>query len=67
MTGTVVLTGTFILSTTVPVIVDAPVTIDVAEAGMGPAIEQLRAVFRPMTSFVQSLPDSAEELLQPND
>ncbi|MCD6284595.1 MAG: hypothetical protein J7M39_01620 [Anaerolineae bacterium] len=55
------------VSTTVPVIVDAPVTIDVAEAGMGPAIEQLRAVFRPMTSFVQSLPDSAEELLQPND
>jgi len=55
------------VSTTVPVIVDAPVTIDVAEAGMGPAIEQLRAVFRPMTSFVQSLPDSAEELLQPNE
>jgi len=55
------------VSTTAPVIIEAPVTIDLAEAGMGPAIEQLRAVFRPMTSFVQSLPDTAEELLQPDD
>jgi len=55
------------VSTTVPVIMEIPVTIELSEAGMGPAIEQLRTVFRPVTSFVQSLPDTTEELLQPND
>ncbi|MCJ7550078.1 MAG: hypothetical protein MUQ30_10390 [Anaerolineae bacterium] len=55
------------VSTTVPIILKVPVTIDLAEAGMGPAIEQLRAVFTPITGFVESLPDTTEELLQPND
>ena len=55
------------VSTTVPLIVRVPVTIELSEAGMGPAIEQLRAVFRPVTGFVQSLPGTTEELLQPND
>ncbi len=55
------------ISTTVPIIMEAPVTIDLAEAGMGPVIEQLRAVFTPITGFVESLPDTTEELLQPDD
>jgi hypothetical protein len=52
------------VSTTVPVIIQAPLEIKLDEAGMGPAIEQLRAVLRPATNFVQSLPDSTEDLLQ---
>ena len=55
------------VSTTVPVIMEVPVTIELSEAGMGPAIEQLRAVFRPVAGFVQSLPNTTEELLRPND
>ncbi len=55
------------VSTTVPIFMTVPVTIDLAEAGIGPAIEQLRAVFTPITGFVESLPDTTEELLQPND
>ena len=55
------------VSTTVPVVMEVPVTIELSEAGMGPAIEQLRAVLRPVTGFVQSLPDTTEELLQPNE
>ncbi len=51
------------VSTTVPVVMQVPVEIPLAEAGMGPAIEQLRAVFRPVTGFVQSLPNTTEELL----
>ncbi len=52
------------VSTTVPVVMQVPVEIPLAEAGMAPAIEQLRAVFSPLTGAVQSLPDSTEELLQ---
>ncbi|MEJ5309433.1 MAG: hypothetical protein WHX52_06650 [Anaerolineae bacterium] len=52
------------VSTTVPVVMQVPVEIPLAEAGMAPAIEQLRAVFSPLTVAVQSLPDSTEEVLQ---
>jgi hypothetical protein len=52
------------VSTTVPVVMQVPVEIPLAEAGMAPAIEQLRAVFSPLTGAVQSLPDSTEELIQ---
>ena len=44
-----------------------PVEIELYKAGMGPAIDQLRAVFQPLTSFVQELPDSPQEMLQPNE
>lgn len=50
------------VSTTVPVIMQVPVNIHLAEAGMAPAIEQLRAVFKPVSAYIQSLPDSTEEL-----
>lgn len=52
------------VSTTVPVVMQVPVEIPLAEAGMAPAIAQLRAVFSPLTGAVQSLPDSTEELIQ---
>lgn len=55
------------VSTTVPVVMQVPVEIHLAEAGMAPAIEQLRAVFRPVTGFVQSLPNTTDELLERND
>jgi len=53
------------VSTTIPVVMKVPVEIHLAEAGMGPAIEQLRAVFRPVTGLLQSLPNSTQELLSP--
>lgn len=52
------------VSTTVPVVMEVPVEIPLAEAGMGPAIERLRAVFQPISGALQSLPDSPEELIQ---
>ncbi|HOT90281.1 MAG TPA: hypothetical protein PLJ78_00840 [Anaerolineae bacterium] len=52
------------VSTTVPVIMQVPVEIPLAEAGMAPAIEQLRAVFWPITGALQSLPDTPEEFIQ---
>ena len=51
------------VSTTVPVVMDIPVTINLNESGMGPAITQLRGVFSPIQTTLQSLPDSTEELL----
>jgi hypothetical protein len=53
------------VSTTIPVVMNVPVEIPLAEAGMAPAIEQLRAVFKPMTNVLQSLPDSPGEILNP--
>lgn len=53
------------VNTTVPVVMQVPVEIPLANAGMGPAIEQLRAVFKPLTGALQSLPNSPEELLRP--
>ena len=51
------------VSTTVPVVMDIPVTINLNESGMGPAITQLRGVFSPIQTTLQSLPDSPEEVL----
>jgi len=53
------------VSTTVPVVMQVPVTIPLDEAGMGPAITQLRGVFSPIQGVLQQLPDSPEELLTP--
>lgn len=52
------------VNTTVPVVMQVPVEIPLAEAGMAPAIEQLRAVFSPLTGALQDLPNSTEELIQ---
>jgi len=51
------------VSTTVPVVMDIPVTINLNESGMGPAITQLRGVFSPIQTTLQSLPNSPEEVL----
>ncbi len=52
------------VSTTVPVVMQVPVEIKLDEAGMGPAIENLRDVFRPINKFVKSLPNSPQEVQQ---
>lgn len=53
------------VSTTVPVVMQVPVTIKLDEAGMGPAIKQLRGVFSPIQSTLQTLPNSPEEIFTP--
>ncbi len=55
------------VETSIPVEFSIPVEIELYSAGMGPAIEQLRAVFKPITAFVQERPDSPQETLQPNE
>ncbi len=54
------------VSTTVPVVMQVPVVIPLDQAGMGPAIENLRGVFSPIQTTIQSLPDSPAEILRPN-
>jgi hypothetical protein len=53
------------VSTSVPVVMEVPVAIKLDESGMGPAIEQLRAVFKPLGSALQKLPDSPQEIFNP--
>jgi hypothetical protein len=53
------------VSTTVPVVMEVPVNIPLAEAGMAPAIDQLRAVFSPVSGALERVPDSPEQFLQP--
>lgn len=55
------------VDSTIPIEFAVPVEIDLYNAGMGPAIEELRAVFQPLTKFVQDLPDSPQEVLQQNE
>jgi hypothetical protein len=55
------------VDSTIPIQFAVPVEIDLYDAGMGPAIEELRAVFQPLTKFVQDLPNSPQEALQPNE
>lgn len=53
------------VSTTVPVVMQVPVTIPLDEAGMGPAIIQLRGVFSPIQAALQQLPNSPQEIFTP--
>ncbi len=53
------------VSTTVPVVMTVPVAIPLDEAGMGPAIEELRAVFQPLNTFIKRLPLAPKEDRQP--
>ena len=55
------------VESSIPVEFSVPVEIALYDAGMGPAIEELRSVFQPLTKFVQDLPDSPQEVLQPNE
>jgi hypothetical protein len=52
------------VSTTVPVQMEVPVVINLNEAGMGPAITQLRGVFNPINVYLQSLPDTPDEVIE---
>ncbi len=53
------------VSKTIPVVIDVPVRLNLSEAGMQSAIDELRAVFSPINVTLQSLPDSPEEILNP--
>lgn len=53
------------VNTTVPVVMEVPVTIKLDEAGMGPAITQLRSVFSPIQATLQQIPNSPEEIFSP--
>jgi hypothetical protein len=55
------------VESTIPIEFAVPVEIALYDAGMGPAIEELRGVFQPLTNFVQELPDSPQEVLQLNE
>jgi len=45
---------------TVPITMTVPVHIKLGEAGLDPAVEDLRAVFRPVEALVESIPDGIE-------
>ncbi len=45
---------------TIPIQMAIPVSIQLGEAGLDPAVQELRAVFTPLNDFVQSLPDGIE-------
>jgi hypothetical protein len=53
------------VETTIPVQMDVPVEIQLDEAGMGPAIEQLRGVFAPVNELLDLLPNYPQERLLP--
>lgn len=44
----------------VPIRMDVPVSIKLGESGLDPAVEQLRAVFRPLQAQLDRLPDGIE-------
>jgi hypothetical protein len=44
----------------VNIAMDVPVQIDLGEAGLAPAVEELRAVFRPVRAQIERLPDGVE-------
>lgn len=44
----------------VQITMSIPVTIQLGEAGLDPAVEELRAVFAPVNAIVQSIPDGFE-------
>ncbi|MGC9398496.1 MAG: hypothetical protein ACP5HM_05100 [Anaerolineae bacterium] len=55
------------VSENVPITMSVPVTINLNEGGLEPAIIELRNVFSPINATLQSLPDSLEEILRPNE
>jgi hypothetical protein len=55
------------VSENVPITMTVPVTINLNEGGLEPAIIELRNVFQPINATLQSLPDSPQEVIRPND
>lgn len=52
------------VETSIPVQMLIPVEIDLAESGMGPAIDQLREIINPIYNFLHEQPSSIEEILK---
>lgn len=48
------------VSQTIPIQMTVPVQITLGEAGLDPAVEELRAVFYPLKEQIESLPDGIE-------
>lgn len=55
------------VSENVPISMTVPVTINLNEGGLEPAIIKLRDVFNPISQTLQSLPDSPQGILRPDD
>jgi len=47
---------------TVPIRMEVPVNIKLGEAGLDPAVEELRIVFRPLKEQVENLPNGIQDL-----
>jgi len=45
---------------TIPISMTVPVRIKLGQAGLGPAVQELRGVFRPLREQIESLPDGIE-------
>ena len=45
---------------TIPIQMQIPVHIELGQAGLDPAVQDLRGVFQPVSELVQSLPDGIE-------
>ncbi len=45
---------------TIPISMTVPVRIELGQAGLGPAVQELRGVFRPLREQIESLPDGIE-------
>ena len=50
------------VSETIPIQMTVPVRIKLGEAGLDPAVEELRAVFRPLKEQVENLPNGIQDL-----
>ncbi len=48
------------VSQTIPIQMEVPVSIKLGESGLDPAVQDLRAVFRPVQDILDSLPDGIE-------
>jgi hypothetical protein len=55
------------VSENVPITMTVPVTINLNDAGLEPAIIELRNVFQPINATLQGLPDSPQEVIRPDD
>jgi hypothetical protein len=55
------------VSENVPITMTVPVTINLNEGGLEPAVLRLRNVVTPINSTLQSLPNSPQEVIRPNE
>jgi len=48
------------VSETIPIQMAVPVHIELGEAGLDPAVQELRAVFHPLREQIEALPDEVK-------